>query len=269
VQRTTNRATISGAVARTANVSGATAGGVKMSRQARILVAELIGTMILILGGPGTVIFGQFLGFDIGVLGVSLAFGLSLLCAAYLFGHISGCHINPAVTVGMWMLKRTDGKDVPAYVVGQILGAAIGAFIIWAILETGDNTFPKKLTREALFGGASNGFADHSPSGFAFWAVVITEVVFTALFILVIAGTTRSSAITGFAGIPIGLMLALVHMITIPIDNTSVNPVRSFSTVLFGPSWGWEQLWVFIVFPLLGGLIGAGIWRFITTAEEG
>jgi aquaporin Z len=240
-----------------------------MSRQARILVAELIGTMILILGGPGTVIFGQFLGFNIGVLGVSFAFGLSLLCAAYLFGHISGCHINPAVTVGMWALKRTDGKDVPAYIVGQILGAALGAFIIWAILETGDNTFPKKLSREALFGVASNGFANHSPSGFAFWAVVITEVVFTALFILVIAGTTRSSAIAGFAGLPIGLMLALVHMITIPIDNTSVNPARSFSTVIFGPSWGWEQLWVFIVFPLIGGLVGALIWRFVTTPDEG
>ena len=99
--------------------------------------------------------------------------------------------------------------------------------------------------------------------------MVITEVVFTALFILVIAGTTRASAIAGFAGIPIGLMLALIHMITIPIDNTSVNPARSFSTVLFGPSWGWEQLWVFIVFPIIGGLIGAGIWRFVTTVEEG
>jgi len=240
-----------------------------MNRQARILVAELIGTMILILGGPGTVIFGQFLGFNIGVLGVSFAFGLSLLCAAYLFGHISGCHINPAVTVGMWALKRTDGRDVPAYLVGQVLGAAIGAFIIWAILQTGDNTIPKKASIQALFSGASNGFADHSPGHFAFWSVVITEVVFTALFILVIAGTTRSSAIAGFAGIPIGLMLALVHMITIPIDNTSVNPARSFATVLFGQSWGWEQLWVFIVFPLIGGLIGALIWRFVTTPEDG
>jgi aquaporin Z len=240
-----------------------------VSKHARILVAELIGTMILILGGPGTVIFGQFLGFNIGVLGVSLAFGLSLLCAAYLFGHISGGHINPAVTIGMWALKRTEGRAVPFYLVGQILGAALGSFIIFAILETGDNTIPKKATRELLFGGASNGFANHSPSGFAFWSVVITEVVFTALFILAIAVTTRSSAIVGFAGIPIGLMLALIHMITIPIDNTSVNPARSFSTVLFGPSWGWEQLWVFIVFPLLGGLIGAGIWRFITTGEEG
>jgi aquaporin Z len=243
-----------------------------MSKQARILVAELIGTMILILGGPGTVIFGQFLGFDIGVLGVSLAFGLSLLCAAYLFGHISGCHINPAVTLGMWALKRTEGRDVPWYLVGQILGAALGSFVLFAILETGDNTGTaqiKKLTREALFSKASNGYDSHSPGHFALGAVIITEVVLTALFILVIAGTTRSSAIAGFAGIPIGLMLALVHMISIPIDNTSVNPARSFATAIFGESWGWEQLWVFIVFPIIGGLLGALIWRFVTTAEEG
>jgi aquaporin Z len=240
-----------------------------MGRTARIFVAELIGTMILILGGPGTVIFGQFLGFNIGVLGVSLAFGLSLLVAAYLFGHISGCHINPAVTVGMWALKRTDSKDVPAYIVGQILGAALGGFIIWAILESGDNTRPKKASIAHLFGIASNGYADHSPGFFKLGAVVIAEIVLTALFILVIAGTTRASAIAGFAGIPIGLMLALIHMISIPIDNTSVNPARSFATVLFGETWGWKQLWVFIVFPLIGGLIGAGIWRFVTTAEDG
>jgi aquaporin Z len=240
-----------------------------MNRQARILVAELIGTMILILGGPGTVIFGQFLGFNIGVLGVSFAFGLSLLCAAYLFGHISGCHINPAVTIGMWAAKRTPTSDLPSYFIGQIVGAALGAFIIWAILETGDNGGGRKLTRQALFATASNGFADRSPAHFAFWAVVIMEVVFTALFILVIAGTTRASAIAGFAGIPIGLMLALIHMITIPIDNTSVNPARSFATAIFAPSWAFEQLWVFIVFPLIGGLVGAGIWRFVTTAEDG
>jgi aquaporin Z len=243
-----------------------------MSRHTRILLAELLGTMILILGGPGTVIFGQFLGFNIGVLGVSLAFGLSLLCAAYLFGHISGCHINPAVTLGMWALKRTEGREVPFYIVGQILGAALGSFIIFAILESGDNIGSgkfEKLTRQALFAGASNGYDSHSPGHFALGAVIITEVVFTALFILVIAGTTRSSAIAGFAGIPIGLMLALIHMITIPIDNTSVNPARSFATVLFGQSWGWEQLWVFIVFPLVGGLLGALIWRFVTTPEEG
>lgn len=243
-----------------------------MSRATRIFVAELIGTMILILGGPGTVIFGQFLGFDIGVLGVSLAFGLSLLCAAYLFGHISGCHINPAVTLGMWALKRTDGRDVPVYLVGQIVGAALGGFVIWAILASGDNAGQAKLVRQALFSGASNGFADHSPSGFAFLAVAITEVVLTALFILVIAGTTRASAIAGFAGIPIGLMLALIHMISIPIDNTSVNPARSFATALFAGGlddwWALKQLWVFIVFPVVGGLIGAVIWKVVTTPDD-
>ncbi len=116
-----------------------------MSRSARILVAELIGTMILILGGPGTVIFAQFIGFNIGVLGVALAFGLSLLCAAYLFGHISGCHINPAVTIAMWALRRTDSKDVPAYLIGQILGALIGGLFIWLIVETGDNAGSESL----------------------------------------------------------------------------------------------------------------------------
>ena len=240
-----------------------------MSRTARVFVAELIGTMILILGGPGTVIFGQFLGFNIGVLGVSLAFGLSLLVAAYLFGHISGCHINPAVTVGMWALKRTPGKEVPVYIGGQIIGAALGSFVIWAILKAGDNTRPKGFgSIESLFSHASNGYAEHSPGLFKLGAAIIVEIVLTALFILVIAGTTRASAVAGFAGIPIGLMLALIHMISIPIDNTSVNPARSFSTVLFGESWGWEQLWVFIVFPIIGGLIGAGIWRLITTPEE-
>src|SRR6476659_4900163 len=120
-----------------------------MSRSARILVAELIGTMIPILGGPGTVIFGQFLGFQIGVLGVSLAFGLSLLCAAYLFGHISGCHINPAVTIGMWALKRTEGRDVPAYLVGQIIGAALGGLALWGIFESSDTIAKSKLGSQA------------------------------------------------------------------------------------------------------------------------
>jgi aquaporin Z len=240
-----------------------------MTRSARIFVAEVIGTMILILGGPGTVIFGQFLGFNIGVLGVSLAFGLSLLCAAYLFGHISGCHINPAVTIGMWTLRRTPGREVPWYLGGQIVGAALGSAVLWAILETGDNAGTPKLARQLLFSGASNGYGSHSPGKFDLGAVMIAEVVFTALFVLVIAGTTRSSAIAGFAGIPIGLMLALVHMISIPIDNTSVNPARSFATAIFANSWAFEQLWVFILFPIIGGIIGAGIWMFVTTDEEG
>ena len=240
-----------------------------MNRQARILVAELIGTMILILGGPGTVIFGQFLGFHIGVLGVSFAFGLSLLCAAYLFGHISGCHINPAVTIGMWALKRTPTKDLPSYFIGQIVGAALGAFIIWAILETGDNGGGKKLDASGVVRRCVERLRRPLPGGLRVLGGGHHGGRVHRALHPGDRGHHALSAIAGFAGIPIGLMLALIHMITIPIDNTSVNPARSFATVLFGQSWGWEQLWVFIVFPLIGGLIGAGIWRFVTTVEEG
>jgi aquaporin Z len=240
-----------------------------MRRPGRIFVAEVIGTMILIIGGPGTAIFTNYLGVNVGILGISLAFGLSLLCAAYLFGHISGCHINPAVTVGMWALKRTPGGEVPWYIGGQIIGAALGAVVLWGIVEAGNNTSSPKLARQFVFSAASNGYGSHSPGKFELGAVVIAEIVLTALFVLVIAGTTRASAIAGFAGIPIGLMLALIHMISIPIDNTSVNPVRSFSTAIFADSWAFEQLWVFILFPLIGGVIGALIWRVVTTAEEG
>lgn len=144
-----------------------------MSRHTRILVAELLWTMILILGGPGSAIFSFYLGVNIGLLGISLAFGLSLFCAAYLFGHISGCHINPAVTIGMWALKRTEGREVPFYLVGQILGAAVGSLILFAIVEAGDNTGTgqvKRLTRELLFGKVSNGYGDHSPVHFALGA---------------------------------------------------------------------------------------------------
>ena len=239
-----------------------------MSRSARIFVAELIGTMILIIGGPGTAIFA---GKDVGFLGVAIAFGLSLLCAAYLFGHISGCHINPAVTLAMWGLKRTPGKEVPWYLFGQILGALVGGAILWVIVEAGDFA-TSKAGSELVFSGASNGFGDNAPAGpnfFALGGVIIAEVVLTALFVLVIVGTTRSSMTPGFAAIPIGLMLTLVHLISIPIDNTSVNPVRSLATAVFANSWAIEQLWVFIVFPIVGGLVAAGIWMFVTTPEEG
>ena len=144
------------------------------------------------------------------------------------------------------------------------------ASLIWAIVETGDNTGGSKLVRKALFSGASNGYGSHSPGKFELGAVIIAEVLFTALFVLVIVGTTRTSMIPGFAGIPIGLMLTLVHMISIPIDNTSVNPVRSFVDRASSPTAGRsKQLWVFIVFPIIGGLIAAGIWMFVTTPEEG
>lgn len=239
-----------------------------MHDRARLVLAETIGILILIVGGPGTAVFAQFLGFNIGVLGVALAFGLSLLCAAFLFGSISGCHINPAVTLGMWATRRTEGRDVPWYLLGQVLGAALGAVALWAIVETGDNTSKPRLQSKALFGLVSNGYGSHSPSGFELTAVIITEILMTALFVLVIIGVTRRSMPAGFAAIPIGLMLALVHLISIPIDNTSVNPARSFATAIFAPSWAFEQLWVFIVFPIIGGLVAAGIWRVLAPADD-
>jgi len=244
-----------------------------MSRGLRILVAEALGTMILILGGPGTAIFGNYLGFDIGTLGVALAFGLSLLCAAYMIGSISGCHINPAVTIGLWALKKTDTNLVLYYIVGQIVGALVGAGLIALIISTGDLKGPKgaDVSTSALFSGASNGYGSHSPSapfGFALTAVIITEIVMTAIFVVVIASTSRKSMPVGFTGLAVGLMLALVHMISIPIDNTSVNPARSLATAVFADSWALSQLWVFIIFPIVGGLIAAGIWMFLVEGDD-
>jgi aquaporin Z len=234
-----------------------------MTQRGRLFVAELIGTLILVVGGPGTAIFaGRFVG---GTLGVALAFGLSLLCAAYLFGSISGCHINPAVTIGLWALGKTKNGDVPVYIVAQIIGGILGAFIIWGILRSADIA---GLDTKAKFGGASNGWGAHSPTGFAFGAMVITEIVLTALFVLVILSTTRKSMPAGFTGLAIGLMLTLVHLVSIPIDNTSVNPARSLATAVFGPSWALEQVWAFFVFPIIGGFVAAAIWRAVVPAED-
>jgi len=239
-----------------------------MTRGTRILVAEALGTMILILGGPGAVVIGSVLGLQVGVLGVALAFGLSLLCAAYMIGSISGCHINPAVTIGMWALKKTEGNLVVYYIVGQIVGALVGAGILAAILSTGNYTDEAKLSRQDLFTSASNGYGSHSPGGFDLTAVIIAEIVFTAIFILVIASTSRRSMPVGFTGLTVGLMLALVHIVSIPIDNTSVNPARSLATAIYADSWALSQLWVFIIFPIVGGLIAAGIWMVLVEPED-
>ncbi len=239
-----------------------------MSKNARILVAEAVGTMILVLGGPGTAIFGTRLG--IGTLGVSFAFGLSLLCAAYMIGSISGCHINPAVTIGLWALRKTEGRAVPYYIVGQIVGAMVGAGLIALIISTGDLA-PKRgtaTTVKTMFAGASNGFGSHSPSGFSLTSVIITEIVMTAIFIAVIASTSRKSMPSGFTGLTVGLMLALVHMISIPIDNTSVNPARSLATAVYAGGWAMSQLWVFIVFPIVGGLVAVGLWKLMVSPED-
>jgi len=236
-----------------------------MSQRGRIALAEGIGTLILVVGGPGTAILatgGFFTTGSVGILGVALAFGLSLLCAAYAIGSISGCHINPAVTAGLWVMGKTKTGDVPFYMGGQVIGGLVGAGIIFVIANSHAG-FDAKAT-----GFASNGYGSHSPGLFKLPAVMLMEVVFTALFIFVIASTSRKSMSPGFTGIAVGLMLTVIHLVTIPVDNTSVNPARSIATAVFQHGWALGQLWVFIVFPLIGGVLGGLLWKALVPAED-
>jgi len=247
-----------------------------MNESVRIGIAEAVGTMILVVGGPGTAILatGHFTGStsSVGILGVALAFGLSLLVAVYAIGSISGCHVNPAVTIGLWVIGKTKTKDLPFYVVGQIVGGILGALVIYIIASstrvasataTDLGTFSAKAT-----GFASNGYGVHSPGGFPLTAAVLAEIFFTAVFVFVIASTSRKSMPVGVIGVTVGLTLAVIHLISIPIDNTSVNPARSLATAVFQGSWALSQLWVFIVFPIVGGILGAGVWRAVRPASD-
>lgn len=224
-------------------------------RSMRVLAAELVGTAILLMGGPGSAVLA---GDRIGTFGVAFAFGLSLLVAAYVIGPVSGCHINPAVTIGMWLTRRVDSALVPFYIVGQIVGAAIGGGIIFAIA----NGQPGFSASEDGF--ATNGWADQSPGGYNFGAMLVVEIIFTALLVFVVISTTSKKFTTVQGGLVAGFTLALIHLVTIPVDNTSVNPVRSFGAVLWsGNSDAWEQLWAFIVFPLIGAVLGVLVWLLI------
>ncbi len=247
-----------------------------MDERVRIGIAEAIGTMILIIGGPGTAILatGHFTGASntVTILGVALAFGLSLLVAAYAIGSISGCHINPAVTLGLWVIGKTKSRDLPFYIVGQIVGGLVGALVIYIIASanrvasataTNLGTFSAKAT-----GFASNGYGIHSPGGFPLPVVILAEIFFTAVFVFVIASTSRKSMPVGLTGITVGLTLTVIHLISIPIDNTSVNPARSLATAVFQGGWALNQLWVFIVFPIVGGILGAGIWRLLRPESD-
>jgi aquaporin Z len=236
-----------------------------MNKSTRIALAEALGTMILVVGGPGTAVLATgnfFESGSVGVLGIALAFGLSLLCAAYAIGSISGCHINPAVTIGLWAIKKTESRDVPWYIGGQIVGGLVGALVIYIVA----NDIPGFSAKSTGF--ASNGYGAHSPGGFGLGSAILVEIVFTALFIFVIASTSRKSMPAGFTGVAVGLMLTLTHLITIPVDNTSVNPARSLATAVFQGGWAVNQLWVFIVFPIIGGVIGAVVWRALVPAED-
>jgi len=229
-----------------------------MTKTARIGIAEAIGTAILVIGGPGTAIFatgGFNEGLNVGALGVALAFGLSLLCMAYLIGRISGCHINPAVTVGMIATKKLDAAKSAPYFVGQLVGGIVGAGIL-AMILSGTSGY-LSLAQDAGF--ASNGYGEHSPGGFDLMSVAIIEIVVTAIFVLIVLATTDKSGVpNGFGPIAAGLGLALVHLISIPVSNTSVNPARSIATAVFQGDWALGQVWAFIVFPIIGaGLAGA------------
>lgn len=216
--------------------------------------AEFIGTFWLVLAGCGSAMLAAgFPAVGIGLLGVSLAFGLSVLTIAYSFGHISGAHLNPAVTLGLWAAGRTPSKDVLPYIIAQILGAIAAAGVLY-IIVTGNGS--------AIGDFAANGYAEHSPGGYTLPAAIVTEVVMTLMFLLVILGATDAKAPAGFAGIAIGLMLTLIHLVSIPVTNTSVNPARSIGPAIFVGGWALTQLWVFILCPIIGGVAGGLIYKY-------
>lgn len=217
--------------------------------------AEIFGTFLLVFGGAGTAIFAAKFGGDgnplgVGFLGVALAFGLTVLAGAYAVGPISGGHFNPAVTLGLAASGRFPWKEVLGYIVAQLVGGVIASALLAAILAGS-----KDGLQSSSFAGASNGFAEGSPNGFSMLSVILIEVILTAVFVYVILGVTSARAATGFAPLAIGLTLTLIHLISIPVDNTSVNPARSLATAIFGGSVPLSQLWVFIVAPIVGALL--------------
>jgi len=217
-------------------------------------LAELIGTFWLVFGGCGAAVLAcNFPASGIGFAGVALAFGLTVLTMAYTIGHISGCHLNPAVTFGLWAGGRFPGKDIPLYVVAQVLGAVIAAYLLYFI-ASGQPGWE-------MGGFAANGFGDHSPGKYSLVAGVTMEIVMTFMFLLVIMGATDTRAPAGFAPIAIGLALTLIHLVSIPVTNTSVNPARSTGQALVLQGWALEQLWVFWVAPLIGGILGGVVYK--------
>ncbi|HET9100211.1 MAG TPA: aquaporin Z [Acidobacteriaceae bacterium] len=222
--------------------------------------AELVGTFVLVFGGVGSaVIAGKHIGFP----GVAFAFGLSLLAMVYTIGPVSGCHINPAVTFGVFLSRKIGGKDAGMYVIAQILGSIIAAALLLAIARGIPGGYDASVS-----GLGANGFGAHSPDLYSMQAAFLAEVILTAFLVLTVLGATDIKAPVGFAGLAIGLVLTLIHLVCIPIDNTSVNPARSIGPALFVGGWAIQQLWLFIVAPLIGGAIAAGIYAVIRTPEE-
>ena len=224
--------------------------------------AEFFGTFWLVLGGCGSaVLAAAFPELGIGFAGVALAFGLTVLTMAFAIGHISGCHLNPAVSVGLWAGGRFPGKDLLPYVVAQVLGA-IAASAVLFVIASGKSGF------DVAAGFASNGYGAHSPGGYSFAAALVCEIVMTAMFLIVILGATDKRAPQGLAPIAIGLCLTLIHLISIPVTNTSVNPARSTGVALFVGGWAVVQLWLFWVAPVVGAVLGATVYRWIGATKS-
>jgi aquaporin Z len=216
-------------------------------------VAEFLGTFVLVFGGCGAAVLA---GDKIGFLGVSLAFGLSLLAMAYTVGHISGCHINPAVTLGLLLTKKVESRFVVGYWAAQILGAVVAAGCLLMVAKGAPGGYDP-----AALGFAANGYGTHSPGQYGLGAALVTEIVLTFFLVLTVIGATDLKAPVGFAGIPIGLVLVLIHLVGIPVTNTSVNPARSIGPALFVGGWAIEQLWLFVLAPLAGAVLAAAAYR--------
>src|SRR5689334_9137401 len=224
--------------------------------------AEFLGTFWLVLGCCGSAVLdAAFPNVGIGLMGVALAFGLTVLTMAYAIGHISGCHLNPAVSVGLWAGGRFPASKLPPYIVAQVLGAILAGAVLYVIASGAPGFDVSK-------GFASNGYGAHSPGGYSLLAALVSEVVMTMFFLLVILGATDKRAPAGFAPIAIGLALTLIHLISIPVTNTSVNPARSTGVAFFVGDWAVAQLWLFWVAPIAGALLGVAAYRFIA-AEKG
>ena len=226
------------------------------------LGAEFLGTFWLVLGGCGSaVLAAAFPALGIGFVGVSLAFGLTVLTMAFAIGHISGCHLNPAVSIGLWAGGRFPAARLAPYIVAQVIGAAAAGAVLYVIASGGSGFDVSK-------GFASNGYGAHSPGGYSLLAALLTEVVMTMFFLLVILGATDKRAPAGFAPVAIGLALTLIHLISIPVTNTSVNPARSTGVAVFVGGWAVAQLWLFWVAPIVGAVIGARVYRFIGSEQS-
>jgi aquaporin Z len=219
------------------------------------LGAEFFGTFWLVLGGCGAaVIAGKIPGLGIGLLGVSIAFGLTVVTMAYAIGHISGCHLNPAVSIGLWFSGRLPGEKLLGYILFQLLGAIVGGGVLF-LIASGKPGF------DIAQGFAINGYGEHSPLGYSLLAALLTEIVMTTIFMLVILGSTDSRAPQELAPVAIGLCLTLIHLISIPVTNTSVNPARSTGVAIYMGGWAMTQLWLFWVAPVAGALIGSLIYK--------